>query len=319
MPGPLLIAAAAGLLCGVLYAAMSAGSFGGVLFAYLSPLPLFAVGLSLGALAAAVAGAVATPVIGASVVFGGGDAPTAVGLFVGTTVFPTWLIVRQALLNRPGPNGPEYYPPGLLLAWLTVLAAAGVAGTGLLLSGHPEGPHGAIRDWLEAALGGMLPPDGTEVDAASVADWIALVFLGFVATSWMVMMTINASLAQGALSGFGRNIRPSPTMADIDLPRWCYVALAASAAIGIALDGALGYIARNLAITFAVPVFFQGLGVLHALARRLSAPTVALFVLYLVLVILRWPVLAVVAIGLAEPLLRLKRRFGPPKDRKEEE
>src|SRR5690606_35212433 len=139
MPGPLPIAAAAGLLCGVLYAAMSIGSFGGVLFAYLSPLPLFAVGLSLGARAAAVAGAVAAPVIGASVMFGGGDTVTAVGLFLGTTVFPTWLIVRQALLNRQGPDGFEYYPPGLMLAWLSALAAAGIVAIGLLLAGHAEG------------------------------------------------------------------------------------------------------------------------------------------------------------------------------------
>src|SRR3546814_14782802 len=101
---------------------------GGMLFAYLSQVPLFLIGLGLGLTPAIIAGALPTAVVG-----GVGNLFSAL-LFVGSSVAPVLLIVRQALLNRPGPNGvPEWYPAGRLTVWLSALTAAGIVTAALVM------------------------------------------------------------------------------------------------------------------------------------------------------------------------------------------
>lgn len=313
MPREILLAVAAGLAGGVLYTALLAGSVGGIMFAYLSQVPLFLVGLGLGLLPALIAGGVATLLVAVA-----GDALAAL-LFVLTSVGPLVVLVRQALLNRPtGAGSTEWYPPGLLVAWMAGIAAVGIVLSGFLLLDHPEGYEGAVRAMLQTAMGGMAPAGVSPESVEHFAGQLAGMFPGLVAVSWMLMMAVNGSLAQGLLVGLGRNLRPSPSMALIELPAWLLYAFGLAALVAVAVDGSVGYIARNLAIALTVPFFFQGLAVVHALANRWAARTLALFMFYLVLVVLGWPAILVTAIGLAEPFLRLRVRYGRPTAPEEE-
>lgn len=299
------LALAAGLVSGGLFVALTTGSFGAIIFAYLSQVPLFLVGLGLGSSALLVAAAAALLVVGLT----GGMA--AAGLLLAGAIVPIFVLLRQALLNRPGNAGVEWYPAGLLIGWLAGMAGLGVLLAGLLLGGHPEGAEPAVREMLAGALQLMAPPETLpEERVRQLSAAFATVFLGSTAVSWMMMMAINGSLAQGVLVGFGRNLRPSPHVSEIEIPRWIWLALGVAALLAVAADGTLGYIARNLAITFAAAFFFQGLAIVHALAGRWSARTVSLIVFYLVLIVFGWPVVIVMALGLMEPLLRLRARFG---------
>ena len=311
MSKDILLAAVGGALSGLLYLAVVTGSTGGVMFAYLSQVPLFLIGLGLGLSPAIVAGSVALLII-----TGAGGWLSAIVLLA-TNIGPVWLLVRQALLHRPGaaPGVFEWYPPGLLLGWLVGMAAVGLLGVTIFLAGHAEGVEGAVRDSLTQAIGAMIPADqATGIEPGAIAAQFAPIFLGVVAVSWMLMVAINGTLAQGVLAGFGRSLRPSPPIASVELPRWCYAALVAAALIAIAAEGTLGYIARNLAIAFTVPFFFQGLGVFHAIIGRWSARTFAFVAFYIVLVVFVWPVVFVVAAGLAEPLARVRQRLAGPRE-----
>ncbi len=295
------------------------GSPAAVVFVYLAPLPLLMVGLGLGAKAVAVAGVTGFMVAGLT-----GGATTA-GLYVLLNALPAALIVRQALMQRPtGPaGGVQWYPVGSILGWLTVLGA----GTFLtaVLASHAVGEagiEGTVSTYLDRAFEIMVPALGAADRANRVAAFTPL-FPGIVVTSWLVMTVVNGALAQALLVRMGRGLRPQTGLADLKLPEWMSALLVTSAAVALLGPGELEYIGRNLVIILAVPFFFLGLAVIHALARRVvplgKLLAVFYFVFYVLLLIIGWAAMMVVAgIGLIEQWGGgLRRRFAGPDENRE--
>src|SRR5690349_1576279 len=129
-----------GLAGACLYLAVLLDSPGALILVYLTQLPLFLAGLWLGTGAAALAGLSAVAVMLAL------SDVTGAFLFAVLNAAPVVFLVRQALLARHDPDGAVvWYPPGLLVAGLTLLALAGMAAAVVLLGG----PHG-----LQATLTG---------------------------------------------------------------------------------------------------------------------------------------------------------------------
>src|SRR4051794_15624156 len=126
-----------GIAAGLMYVGIMLGTPGALILVYLTQLPLFAAGLWLGAAAAVTAGfsgswvlLVVTDLLGAA-------------LFAALNAVRVALRVRQALLARRRADGTYvWYPPGLLTAWLTGYALAGL-GAAVLLLGGPEAMHEA--------------------------------------------------------------------------------------------------------------------------------------------------------------------------------
>lgn len=303
-----LAAVAAAVLLGAagggLYLTVLLGSPGALILVYLTQLPLFAAGLWLGAGAAVIAGATAAAMLLAASDF------VAAAVFAVINAVPVALLVRQALLARQQPDGSAaWYPPGLLTAWLTALALAGIAGAAFVFGG-PAQLHASLATIVDHALGRLSYSGGA--DQAEIADALALVIPGIVAASWMVMAVINAALAQGVLARFKVNWRPSPDLAALDLPMWIPLALAVAAAL--TLFGDVGrFFGVNAIVALTVPFCLAGLAVLHAVARRLSNPRIALVVFYVLAGLFGWPLLAATALGLVEPWLGLRRRLAPLK------
>jgi hypothetical protein len=295
-----LAAIACGVAGGGLYLAVVLGSPGGLILVYLTQLPLFAAGLWLGVGGAAVAGLTATLMLLAA------SDLLAASVFAGLNV-PVTLLVRQALLARRQPDETvAWYPPGMLAAWLTAIALAGI-GIAAIAFGGPTELHVALREVIQQALDQLHFQPGS-VDEGEVADALALVVPGIVAASWMVMAVINATLAQGLLARFKLNWRPAPDLAALDLPMWIPIALAVAATLTM-----LGDVARffgiNAIVTLMVPFCLAGLGVVHALTRRLSNSRVILVIFYVLAGLFGWPLLVATALGLVEPWLGLRRRF----------
>ncbi len=130
-----------------------------------------------------------------------------------------------------------------------------------------------------------------------------------IAIGSMATVLLNGVLAQGALARFGHNMRPSPRMAEIELPHWLIVCFAASLLLGITIGDSVGYLAMALAGTFAFPLFLSGLGVAHAAADRSKVPFGLLFVIYALLSISRWGTPAAVILGLIDHFAGLKARL----------
>ena len=292
------------LVCGVLaagpYLLVLTGSTGSMILVYLAQLPLFAAGLWLGTGASASAGFVAALILASA-----GSLP-AVGLFAALNVVPVALLVRQSLLARTGPgNAVEWYPPGLMAAWLTGLGLVAAAVTLVFFDG-PQGMQAALREALAPALERHLGEITPELDES--LSIIAFILPGIVATSWMVMTATNGSLAQGLLARFGASWRPSPDLAALGLPMWIPVLLAVAAGATL-LGGTVRFIGVNVLIVLAVPFCLAGLAVLHTVARRFPRPAVTLVTFYLLAGLLGWPLLLIALLGLLDSPLGLRRRF----------
>lgn len=305
-PARLLIAVTGGALSALFHLAVVLGS-GGIVLPLFAQLPLFLVGLSLGVAPAAAAGAVGTIVVLAA-----GSLATA-GTYLVLTAGAAILVVRQALLNRPAADGGvEWYPPGLLLAWLSAAALA-LLGAAALYAGTTElGLHGQAQELVRGAFAIIAPEHAERVAPAQevIARFLPAAVLGW----WIVMVAVNGMIAQGALASFRRALRPAPPLAELWLPRWPGFALLAALAASL-LPGDPGMAAQNAAVILAVPFVFLGLAVFHALAARTALRFLFLFVLYVILVLQGWPALVVAAVGLIEHWVGLRGRFARPRDR----
>lgn len=298
--GTALVAVACGSVGAGLYLAVMLGSPSGLIFVYMTQLPLFVAGLWLGTGAAALAG-----LTGALVLLAARDLLGA-ALFGVLNAVPVVLLVRQALLARQGSDGTVvWYPLGLLTAWLTGFALAGIAAA-LVLLGGPEGLQSTLKSVVAEGLDRLAQRPFPNRDQA--AETLAMVIPGAAALSWMMMLVVNAALAQGLLARFGKNWRPSPDLAGLGLPMWLPLALGVAAA-AIMVGGSLRFVGINVMIALSVPFCLAGLAVLHAAARRLTHPVMALVGFYVVAAMFGWPFLAVAVLGLLESWLGLRHRF----------
>ena len=304
-PREAALALGAGAVSALASVALATGSFGAMVIAYLAPLPLFLVGLSQGPRPAAIAAASGFMVAG---ILGG---TIAAGLFGLLHAVPAWLVIRLGLNHRIQPDQSVlWYPPGTVLAWLTLLGGGIFLVAATLLWGA-EGMKATVHGHLDQAFQAMTP-DLTDADRATVLGTLVPLFPAAVGTSWIMMTAINAVLAQAILTRSGRNLRPSPGYADIRLPDWSSWALVGAAATALLGPGEVEYIGRNLTVLLAVPFFFVGLAVAHSLARRTQYENMLLAAFYLVLLVSGWALVLVAGAGVVEQWVGLRDRIAGP-------
>jgi hypothetical protein len=283
------------------------GSIGGMFLSNFTQLPLFLAGLSLGMTGTIAAAAVASGVLliaGVSV---------GVPLLLILYAAPTIILTRQAVLSRPdGQGGQEWYPAGLLLLWATGIAMVLLTVGFILLSSGAESIEAGIRQLLDQVFQRMMPAGKAE-QRQLLVDAIAPFLPGISAAMWILLVAVNGSLAQGLLVRGQRNMRPSPDLATLELPRTLLFVLAIAVAAGVLLPGSFGYVGRNIAVVLGVPYFFAGLGVLHFLSRRHPAGVLLLFLCYMILILLslffKWPTIAVAMVGVLDQWTDLRHRL----------
>lgn len=301
-----LLAAAAGLLSAALLLSSPLGLLGILAFQF-APLPLFAAGLGLGLAGAGIASLASAIVVS---VAGGWDAAL---FYAGVHVIPVLLVVRFALLSRSADDGgTEWYPPGLLLAWITLYGAGGFfalavfAGTGAeglqeMISGYVDGFRGILVQSEEA---------GARVDRLFAS--IKSVFPFLMTCWWLILMSVNGVLAQKYLARRGWSRRPSPDLRAIALPEWLAGVVVAAAAVALVGSGWLGFVAVNIVLILCVPYFLVGLAVLHSVSAGRAGRTAVLCTAYLVLLLFGWTALLVAGVGFVEQWAGLRERFGNP-------
>lgn len=302
MPTFALAVGLAGAASAAFYASLLSGSFGALILAYLAQLPLFVIGLWFGFAGAAMAGAMAA----AALAFAGGLVFTLV--YGVANAAPAVAMSYLAQLNRPAADGStEWYPPGQLIGWLVGTAMTAFLMMTLVFAGESGGAEGIIRNFVETALRSLVPAGQASEGLGGVATLVARFFPGVVADSWIVMVLANLVLAQGLLTRFGRNLRPTPGMPEIELPSWLTGATAV-AAIGSFLPGTAGFVGGNIVLMAVLAFALAGLGVVHALVAQSPSRTIALVATYTFLFIFGWPVVILAVLGAAEPWLNLRRR-----------
>lgn len=293
-----LLIGLAGLASAVMFATLLGGPGVAWVVAYAAPLPLQLVGLMLGTSASYGAGGVALVL---SLLLGGGTIWLVYALLI---VGPSLLLVRQSLLWRADDQGErEWYPIGYVLAWLCVW------GAGLTLLTYAALPDGfiGVTDAVRAAVdeGALALPDMGGVD---IADLVRLAMI-MTPASWLIMIVLNAILAEALAVRTGQAQRPGPAFATLVLPTWLGLGLGAAAVLSL-LSGDAAILGYALMTLFATAYLLLGLAVVHFAVRNHPRRPLILSVLYAFLFLFAWPLAALfVLIGLVESVFQLRRRY----------
>jgi hypothetical protein len=315
MPKDLAIAAGGGVVSAAFYLATVFDAPAALILAYLAFLPLFAVGFGLGAGAATVAAVIATTLVALA------SSWTVGFVFALAYGVPAAAMVRLALRVRQEPDGAvEWYPVGQLVSWLAVYACGSFVLLALL--GGDSGLREAVTQ-IEAVMTSVLPGEQSP-QVAMLVSTIAGYFPAIVMASWLVMALVNMVLAQGVLERFGRNRRPAPKAASIEVPQWYTAVVVGAAALALIARAAewdaLGIIARNSALALLVPYFLVGLAIVHVWARQWPARLAILAGFYLLLVVFGWvAMLALIGLGFMEQWLSLRQRFAGGSSQEDEQ
>ena len=307
-----LIALAAGSASALMFASIISGALISLLLFYLAPLPLMVAALGWGPIAATLGGIAAASGLG--LMFG---LPYCIA-FVVTVALPAWWLGHLALLGRPLPNtgsgngaapaAPvlEWYPVGRILLWIAGFAILTTVAAMLTLGTDAETITGSLRRGLTRILGPR--------DLASPGDnerWIAaLAIIAPAAATIVAMMTLtlNLWLAGKITATSGRLHRPWPELKRAELPPMILVVLSVALAFCF-VGGIIALFAQITATALLMAYAITGFAVLHTLTLALKGRTFWLCSTYAFVMVFGWPVLAMVALGLADAVFGLRERF----------
>lgn len=313
----LLIALAAGSASALMFASIISGALISLVLFYLAPLPLMVAAMGWGPIAATVGGIAAASGLGA--IFG---LPYCVA-FALTVALPAWWLGHLALLGRPvsgpapapgsapatgtAPAAPtlEWYPVGRILLWIAGFAALTTIAAMLTLGTDAETITGTLRRGLLRILGPRDPASG------DIERWVAaLAVIAPPAATIVAMMTftLNLWLAARITATSGRLHRPWPDLKTAELPPMTLVVL--SLALAFCFVGGIAALFAQIATTALMMAYaFTGFAVLHTLTLALKSRAIWLSCTYAIVVVFGWPVLAMVALGLADAVFGFRERY----------
>ncbi len=308
-----LIAIAAGCASALMFASIVSGAMISLLLFYLAPLPLMVAALGWGPLSATIGGVAAATALGA--IFG---LPYCIA-FVVTVALPAWWLGHLALLGRPVANGVppgngaspaapplEWYPVGRILLWITGFAALTTIAAMLTLGSDAAAITGSMRRGLLRILG-----PNEAAPSAETEQWVdALVTIAPSAAAIVAMMTLtlNLWLAAKITATSGRLHRPWPDLKSADLPPMTLAALCVAIAFCFT-GGLLAILAQITTAALMMAYGLTGFAVLHTLTLAMKSRALWLSSTYAVVMVFGWPVLAMVALGLADAVFGLRRRY----------
>jgi hypothetical protein len=309
----ILIALAAGCASATMFASIISGALISLLLLYLAPLPLMVAALGWGSLCATIGGIAAATILGA--LFG---LPYCIA-FVVTVALPAWWLGHLALLGRPGTNGAspgngaapvapdlEWYPVGRILLWIAGFAA--LATMAALLTLGTDGS--AITGTLRRGLLRMLSAQGAGSNGEIEQFIDALVAIAPAAAVMVAMMTLtlNLWLAARITATSGRLHRPWPDLKLAALPPMTLAALCVAVAFCFT-GGLLAILAQIITTALMMAYALSGFAVLHLLTLSFKSRALWLSCAYVLVVMFVWPLLAMVALGLADAIFGLRQRY----------
>ena len=321
------IALALGLIAAVAFVSATAGPLPMRLILFLiTPLPLALAGLGWGVRAALVAGLAGSILLAAA-------GPMVAAVFIVSQALPAAVLTYLALLNRPAaaadedldapetappvPAAREWYPPGRLVVWAAIMAAVPAVIWSLLADANSAEIKSMLATALDAAFkaGAVEAPGGGQWTPEAIARVSAVIYAvlpGGSAIAWMSGLLLALWLAGRVMLASGQLMRPWPDLARLEFPAGTALAFMA-VALAAFVEGYVGIAGRAFFGALLLAYLLMGLAVIHFITRGSAARPFMLGVLYTALLFASGlAAIPVALIGLSEPFLHLRRRFGQP-------
>lgn len=304
----LFLSLGAGAASALMFASLLSASPISLLLFYFAPLPLMVVALGWSAPFAALGGMAASSGLG--LLFG---LPYLLAYLIAIVLPACWLgslanLSRPAASNGPAP-APEWYPPGRLLLWIVILSVV-TAGAALLTLGSDASE---IRDSLRRGLARMVGARGQPVPPAEKGSLLeAFVNMAPAAAAVVAVMTLtlNVWLAGRITRTSGRLNRDWPDLTQTHLPPMTLVALPVALAFCFG-DSLFAMVCQIVAGSLLMAYALTGLATVHAMTKGRSQRGLWLAALYAALLIFGWPIVGLVAIGIADAFFGLRHRARP--------
>ena len=308
------IAIAAGAASALMFVSIASGAVISLVLRGLAPLPLMVAAIGWGPLTAAIGGIAATTVFLLLFGFPFGLA------FAASTALPAWWLGHLAMLGRPLPNpaparngatapavAMEWYPAGRLLLWIAVIGALLALWSLFKIDTDPEAIAAAMKNDF-ANVARAFAQRGYAVDESLVDTMGALAPL-VVPMPPIIILTVNLWLAGRIAVTSGRLNRPWPDLKSTALPPLTLVALCV--AVALCFTGGLpALFAKVVTGALLMAYAFTGLAVLHTLTLASSNRVIWLVFTYTAtIVLMMWPLLIMVVLGLADALFGFRERF----------
>lgn len=298
----ILIGLAAGCASALMFASVVSRTLISALLMYLASMPLMVVGIGWGPLSATIGGI--TAALGVAAIFGFYHG-IAYALIV---ALPAWWLSHLAMLGRPAGEGPdpaalEWYPVGRLLLWIAGFAALITILTLLSVSADPV----AIAAAMKRSVMRVLAMHRLQADEG-VIDTAAAMAPALIATGPLVMLTINLWLASKITATSGRLKRPWPDLKTTTLPPMTLVVLCVAVALAFT-SGLLALIAKIGVGALLSAYMLTGFAVVHTLTLAVKNRALWLTCIYAITILFVWPLLSMVALGLADSLFGFRDRF----------
>jgi hypothetical protein len=297
-----LIGLAAGSASALMFASVVSRTLISALLMYLASMPLMVAGIGWGPLSATIGGIMAA--LGVAAIFGFYHG-IAYALIV---ALPAWWLSHLAMLGRPAGEGPdpaalEWYPVGRLLLWIAGFAALITILTLLSVSADPL----VIAAAMKRSVMRVLAMHRLQADE-SVIDTAAAMAPALIATGPLVMLTINLWLASRITATSGRLKRPWPDLKATALPPMTLVVLCV--AVAFAFTGGLFALIAKISVGALLSAYMlTGFAVVHTLTLAMKNRALWLTCIYAITILFVWPLLSMVALGLADSLFGFRDRF----------
>ena len=307
-----LIGISAGAATALLFASVASGSLISVLLFYLAPLPILIAALGWSHWAALIGAVFASA--GLAAVFG---SFMFVAFLFGIGL-PAWWLGYLALLGRPtglpAPNDTEWYPAGNLVVWAAIAGALIVIAALINFGSGEDGFRAALRNGVERMLKFQTRKEPAP-DINRIVDFLVLALPPAAAVLTTITNVLNLWLAGRIVAMSGQLKRPQPDLPSMQFPS--YAPLLTGAAIaGSFLPGMVGTAAGVLAAALLMAYAMLGFAVLHHITRGMNARMFMLGGAYVSVMVLGWPALLMMLLGLTDAALNIRGRVagrrGPP-------
>ncbi len=279
--------------------ASTANAFQTMSLMTLSVIPLFLSGLGWG-----VTGGIISVAAGA-VLAGIFIGPLFALTYVVTCGLPVLVLVRQSLLWREEDEKISWYPTAHLMnCWIVICITLSGIAVALLYSDDN------LRNELIRQFDLLIPQFEKQggVFATVTAEKLVRLMPQFFGPLWGMIILVSGSLAQGLLVHFKKNLRPTPEFSGLQLPKWLAAVAVGVITLSIILEGPRT-ILDAVVITLEIAFFLQGMAVIHKVSRSWTYRSMILVAVYLIMILMFWPVLVITLLGLADSWIGFRGRM----------
>ena len=298
-----LVSVAGGLLSAIMTSAILLNSGVGIILGYFGLLPIMLVGFSSGIRYLTIASCFCV----VSLILFSSQAQATLHFF--SIVIPS-ILICYLVLNRQYINdkSSRWREIGEAVSAMTVLAIIYLLAGAAFLTDGSYNLESQIREILNKIFSERMQI-ASALDRKLLISTIIPYFPALIASSWLIMILINAVIAQSILIKIDKNIRPRVKYSLLLAPQWVYWVFTIFGVISLFGSGKIEFITQNACLISAIPFFLLGLTVFNHLARRTRAPRTVLFIFYIFLSISSWAIAICTIIGFFEEWLRLREKY----------